>query len=81
MEKTKYQSLVERLQQAQDRVKEVEESRETLRQMFHAIDFDMEITSKGKCHMLGGHVDAPTHAYLLYMVFTLTLLTDRAVSP
>ena len=49
--------------------------------MFHAIDFDMEITSKGKCHMLGGHVDAPTHAYLLYMVFTLTLLTDRAVSP
>ena len=34
--------------------------------MFHAIDFDMEITSKGKCHMLGGHVDAPTHAYLLY---------------
>jgi hypothetical protein len=48
MEKTKYQSLVERLQQAQDRVKEVEESREALRQVFHAIDFDMGITRKGK---------------------------------
>lgn len=47
MEKTKYQSLVERLQQAQDRVKEVEESREALRQVFHAIDFDMGITRKG----------------------------------
>ena len=53
MEKTKYQSLVERLQQAQDRVREVEESREALRRVFHAIDFDMRITGKGKFYILG----------------------------
>lgn len=54
VEKTKHQSLVERLQQAQDRVKEVEESREALRQVFHAVDFDMGITRKGKSYVLGG---------------------------
>ena len=62
MEKTKYQSLVERLQQAQDRLKEVEGSREALRQIFHAIDFDLGIASKGKCRVFGGHTDAPTDA-------------------
>lgn len=69
VEKSKYQSLVERLQQAQERLKEVEESREALRQIFHAIDFDMGITRKGKLYMLGVHTDAPTHAYLLHMTF------------
>jgi hypothetical protein len=72
VEKTKYQSLVERLQQAQERVKEVEESRETLRQMFHAIDFDMGITRKGKLYMLGVRTDAPTHANLILITFSLT---------
>ena len=62
MEKTKYQSLVERLQQAQDRVKEVEESREALRQVFHAIDFDMGITRKGK-FLFSGSI--PTHRSML----------------
>jgi hypothetical protein len=72
VEKTKYQSLVERLQQAQERVKEVEESREALRQMFYAIDFDMGITRKGKSHMLGVRTDAPTHANLILITFSLT---------
>ena len=58
MEKTKYQSLLERFQQAQDRIKEVEESREALREVLHALSFDLGVTKKGKCPLLGGHTDS-----------------------
>jgi len=62
VEKTKYQSLLERYQLAQDRIKEVEESRRALREVLQAISFDVGIARKGEFFMLRVHTDpwAPT---------------------
>lgn len=62
MEKTKYQSLLERYQQAQDLVKEVKDSRRALREVLQAISFDVGIARKGESFMLGVYTNpwAPT---------------------
>lgn len=57
MEKTKYQSLLEKFQQAQDRIKEVEESREALREVLQSLSFDLGITKKGEYSMLAVHIN------------------------
>ena len=71
MEKTKYQSLLERYQQAQDRIKEVEESRRAVREVLQAISFDVGIGRQGESFMLGVYTDlwAPTVYDFLTNVF------------